>query len=83
MQVSVGCLYQSEAANIELSVLVQERLLYVLLNDIAAPVPVDLLSLNQTLDVVEITADLDTAASVRILTRLHDPKGGTVLGEFL
>ena len=83
MQVSVGCLYQSKAANIELSVLVQERLLYVLLNDIAAPVPVDLLSLNQTLDVVEITADLDTAASVRILTRLHDPKGGTVLGELL
>lgn len=51
LQVSVCCLYEGITANIKLSVLVQERFFHVLLNDIAAPMPVNLLSLNQTFDV--------------------------------
>ena len=52
LQVSVGCRAQGEAANVELSVLVKKRLFDVLLNDVAAPMPIYLLSLNETLDVV-------------------------------
>lgn len=83
LQVSVGCRAQGEAANVELSVLVKKRLFDVLLDDVAAPMPIDLLSLNETLDVVEVAADLDTTPSIRVLTWLDDPEPAAVLGVLL
>ena len=80
LQVSVLGRAESVAPNVELPILVQERLFYVLLNDVAAPVAVYLLCLNQTLDMIQVAADLDTATSVRVLSRLYDPELVAVLG---
>ena len=79
LQVSVLGRAERVAPNVELPILVQERLLDVLLNDIAAPVAVYLLCLNQTLDVIQVATDLDTATSVRVLSRLYDPELVAVL----
>lgn len=83
LQVSIIRARQREAPNVELAILVQQGLLDVFLNDVTAFVTVDLLRLNQRLDVVEVATDLNAAAPVRVLTRLHDPEGVAVLGVFL
>ena len=83
MQVAVDGSAERVAPDIELPILVQERLLNVFLNDVAAPVAVDLLGLNQALDVLQVTTDLDSAAAIRVLARLHDPKLVAVSGELL
>ena len=74
LQVSVDCGRQSVAADVELAILVEKGSFDVLLDDVATPMAVHLLRLNQTLDVVEVTADLDATATIGVLTWLDDPQ---------
>ena len=83
LQVAVDSRAERVTPYVKLPILVQQRLLDVLLNDIAAPVAIDLLCLNQALDVIQIAADLDTATSIRVLSGLHDPELVAVLGVLL
>ena len=83
LQVSVDRSCHSVAANVEFTILVEKGSLNVLLDDVAALVAVHLLCLDQLLDVVEVTADLDTTASVGVLARLDDPKIVAVAGILL
>ena len=80
LQVAVDRSAEGVAPDVELPILVQERLLNVFLNDVAAPMAVDLLRLDQTLDVLQVATDLDSAATIRILAWLHDPELVSVLG---
>ena len=64
---------QGVATDVELPTLVQQRPLNVLLNDVAALMAIDLLRLDQLLYMVQIAADLDTAAPVCVLAGLDDP----------
>ena len=83
LQVAVDGRAEGVAPDIELPVLVQERLLNVFLNDVAASVAVHLLRLDQALDVLQVATHLDTTASIRVLTRLHNPELVAVLGVLL
>ena len=73
MQVAIYRCAHSIAPNIKLSVLVEQRLLDILLNDVAAPMPIHLLRLNQALDMIQVSTDLDTAATICVFTRLDNP----------
>ena len=73
LQVSVNGGAEGVATDVKLAILVQERLLDVFLNNVTTPMSIDLLCLNQTLDVVEVTADLDATAAIGVLTRLDNP----------
>ena len=83
LQVSVDRSCHGVSANVEFAILVEKGPLNVLLDDVAALVAVHLLCLDQLLDVVEVTADLDTTASVGVLARLDDPKIVAVAGILL
>ena len=74
LEVSVDRGRQRVAADVELATLVQKGPLNVLLNDVATPVAVHLLRLDQTLDVIEVTADLDATTTIGVLTWLDDPQ---------
>ena len=80
LQVAVDGRAEGVAPDVELPVLVQERLLNVFLNDVAASVAVHLLRLDQALDVLQVATHLDTTASIRVLARLHNPELVAVLG---
>ena len=53
------------------------------MDDIAALVPIHLLGLDEGADTVKISADLDAAPTVSVLTRLNDPERGAILGILL
>ena len=53
------------------------------MDDIAALVPIHLLGLDEGADMVKISADLDAAPAVSVLTRLNDPERGAILGILL
>ena len=74
LQVSVDRGGHGVAANVEFAILVEQGPLDVLLDDVAALVAVHLLRLDQLLDVVEVAADLDTAATIGVLAGLDDPQ---------
>ena len=83
LQISVYGAHHGEGTDIELPILVQQRLLDILLNDVRTLVPVNVRVLHQALDVVKVLADLNTTSSVGVLTRLHDPKVLTELGQLV
>ena len=68
------------ASDIELSVLIKEGLLNVFLDDIGAFLPVNLGLVNDRLDVVNVSADLDANATVGVLSRFDNPHGVAVSG---
>lgn len=74
LQISIDCRAGRETPDIELPIFVEERLLDVLLDDVAAPMSVNHVSLDETLDMIEVAAHLDTTASICILSWLHNPK---------
>ena len=73
LQVSIDGAHQGEAADVELSILIEERLLDVLLYDIRSSVAIDVHILDQALDVIQLSADLYSASSVGVLAWLDDP----------
>ena len=83
LQVAVDRGAEGVAPDIELPVLVQERLLNVFLNNVAASVAVYLLRLDQALDVLQVATDLDSTSTIRVLARLHNPELVAVLGVLL
>lgn len=74
LQVSVYCGRKEETTDVELSILIKQRLLNIFLYDVTTSVAVNLLRLYQRLNVIEVTADLDATASVGVLTRLDNPE---------
>ena len=83
LEVAVDSRGQCIAADVELTVLVEQGTLDILLNDKAAPVATDMLSLDQLFYMIQITADLDATPSVSVLAGLHDPEAVAVLGVLL
>jgi hypothetical protein len=83
LEVAGNRAHHGEAPDVELPVLVEQRLLDVLLDDVGAAVAVHVGVLHQGLDVVDVSADLDAAPTIRVLARLDDPKGLAELGELL
>ena len=74
LQVAIHSCGHSIASNIELSVLIKKRLLNIFLDDITASMAVNLLCLNERSDVIEVTANLNSTATICVLTRLDDPE---------
>ena len=79
LKIAVHSCSQKVATDVELPILVKQRLLNVLLDDVAAAVAIHLLSLYQRLYVIQVATHLNTTASVCILSRLDNPKTGAVL----
>lgn len=79
MKITINCAHHREASDVKLSALVEQGLLDVLLNDVGATVTIHICVLDQGLNVVDVATDLDTAASIGVLTWLDDPEG---LSEF-
>ena len=74
LQVAIHSCGHSITSNVKLSILIKEWLLNVFLDDITASMTVNLLCLNERSDVIEVTADLDSTATICVLTRLDDPE---------
>ena len=74
LQVAINGRGHGVASNVELPALIKERLLNILLDDVAASVTVNLLCLDERSDVIKVTADLDSTATIRVLTGLDDPE---------
>lgn len=83
LQVASDRTHHREAPDVELAILVEQRFLDVLLDDVGASVAVYVGVLDQRLDVVDVSADLDAAAAVRVLAWLDDPEGLAELGELV
>lgn len=84
LQVSVGGCGHRIHADVELATFVEQWLLQVLLNYVGAFPPVDHRVADDRTNLIQIAAHLDSAPSVRVLTRLDDPETVAqvgVLGE--
>jgi hypothetical protein len=77
LQIPVDGAHHGEAPDIKLSILVQQGLLNILLNDVTAFVATGVV--NKAFDLVEILAHGDATASVGILSRFDYPE---VLAKF-
>ena len=78
-EVAVDRRDHGEAPDVEFATFVEQRLLDVLLDDVAAVAAVHVGAADQRLDMVEVPADLDAAPAVRVLAWLDDPE---VAAEF-
>ena len=74
LKVAVDSRCQEEASDIELPIFIQKWPLDVLLNNVTPLVTIHLLVLDQRLDMVEVSADLDTTPPVGVFARLNDPQ---------
>lgn len=74
LQVTIDGAHKGEDSNVELSILVQQWLLDVLLNNVTSLVSIMVSILDQVLDVVQILYNCYTTSSVGILSWLHDPE---------
>jgi hypothetical protein len=74
LQVAIYGAHEREHSDVELSILVQQGLLDVLLDDVAPLAPVNYGVANQSLDVVELLAHLNAAPSIGVLAGLDDPQ---------
>lgn len=81
MQIAVYRTHHREASDVELSTLVEKWFFDVFLNDVGATVAINICVLYQGLDVVYVTTNLNTAASISVLSRLDDPEGLAKLRE--
>ena len=81
LQVTIYGAHQSETADVELSVLIEKRLLYVFLYDVRPSVAIDVNILNEALYMIEFSADLYPTSSVGILSWLDDPQILAKLGQ--
>ena len=83
LQVAIDRAHEREASDIELTVLVQQRLLNILLYDVGTLYAIHSRVLDKTLDVVQVFAHLDAAPSVCVFARLHDPELLSELGQLV
>jgi len=83
LEISIYCAHQSEASDVELSIFVEQRFFNIFLYDIGSSVAVHVDVLNQTFDVVQFAADLDSASSVGVFTWFDDPQILAELGQFV
>ena len=74
LQVAIHCCGHSIASNIELSALIKKRLLNIFLDDITAPMAVNLLCLNERSYVIKVTTNLNSTATICVLTRFDNPQ---------
>jgi len=74
LHVAVDSRGQRKAPDIELPIFIQKWPLDVLLNNVTPLVAIHLLVLDQRLDMVEVSADLDTTPPVGVFARLDDPQ---------
>jgi len=84
LKISVDCLSYRVASNIKFSVFVQKWSLAVLLNNVRPLLPVYVRVANDLPNLTQLAANCDSAASVGVLARLHNPKLGAhsrILGK--
>jgi N-glycosylase/DNA lyase len=81
LQVSINSLSDGEQTNIEFAVFIQKRFLTVLLNNVTAFLSVNVRVRYNTLNLRKLLAHRDTAASIRVLTRLYNPDAVAHCGE--
>lgn len=74
LQISIDGAHHRECPYVELSVLVEQRLLDVLLNYVGPPVAIHVHVLDQTLDVIELFAHLYATTSICVLTWFDYPQ---------
>lgn len=74
LEIPIDGAHHRECPNVELPVLVQQRLLDVLLNYVGPPVAIHVHILDQTLDVIELFAHLYATTSIRVLTWFDYPQ---------
>ena len=79
LQVAVDRAHHSERSDVELSTLVKEWFLDVLLHDVRPLVAVHVRVLDEALDVVQFLAHLDATPSVRVFSWLDDPNVAPLL----
>ena len=74
LQVTIYATHEGETTDVEFPVFVQERLLDVLLYNIASSIAINISVLHQAFDMLKIFTDLNATASVCVLARLDDPQ---------
>lgn len=83
LQVPVDRAHQGKTPNVELTVLVEEGLLDILLYDVTSLNTVYGSILYQALDVIKVFAHLDSTAPVCVLSWLDDPQLFAKLGQLV
>jgi hypothetical protein len=83
LQVAIAGNCQGIGSNVKLSILVQQWLLHVLMNDVRSLPPIYVRLVYQALDMVKVSAHLDATSSVGVLAWLDNPHGGPQLGVLL
>ena len=83
LEVSIDSNCQGICSNVELPVLVQKWLLHILLDDIGSLAAIDTACIDNAFDVVQVSAYLDAASSIGVLSWLHNPHGGSKFGILL
>ena len=81
LQISIDAAHHCEAPDIKFTILVEQWLFNVLLNDVGPAITIYVSVLNQTFDVIEILAYLNATASIRILAWFDDPEALSQLGR--
>lgn len=77
LHVAVHAGDERKETNIKLALLVEERPLTILLDDVAALLAVDVIVAYDLLYLLQLTAHCDSAPTVRVFTWLHDPQVAT------
>jgi len=73
LQVPIHSLGHSVASYVEFAALIQQGLLAVLLDDVAALLPIHMSHAHYLFDLTQLSANRDAAASVGVLSGLNDP----------
>ena len=79
LHIAIDSAHHCEASYVKLSILVQQRLFDVLLNDVTPFVPIHIRVQNQVFNTVKVFADINATPSVGVLARLDDPNVFTKL----
>ena len=75
LKVPIYSCHQRVASNVKLSILIEQWAFYVFLNDVRSFLSIDMCVSHYITDLLELSAYLNTATSVSVLTRLYYPYG--------
>lgn len=81
LKVAIDGAHEGETTDIELPILIQQWLFYILLYNERSLIPIDIGVLDKSLDLLQVFTDLDSTPPVGVLTRLNDPQALSELGD--
>ena len=81
--ISIDRYCESKAPDIELSILVQEWLLHILLDNVRPLASIHIGVAYQTFNMIDVSTHLNSTPPVGVLSRLHNPHGRSKFGVLL